>query len=149
MMRVDAQVIHPFPAIGNCRRKDAAAAIRRNAVDGSVGRITAPRAIFNYFVCGVLPEAKGKYPMNTILTAYQIQIPLCNVLPKHFLGRVGFSPLRRISGLRHKSSGAGIDLQNSPKIASVCLPDMIFHGLLLCFLFIIPYENDRSKPGLY
>ena len=57
MMRVDAQVIHPFPAIGNCRRKDAAAAIRRNAVDGSVGRITAPRAIFNYFVCGVLHEA--------------------------------------------------------------------------------------------
>ena len=129
LMGVDAQIIAFPPAEIQARFKDAAASVACNAVNHTVWAFAVPCPILDYRIGSVRANGKRKNPMYPLLLRNDEQPAVRQILFQKRTGRLGFRPLGRISGLPHKTPGAGIYLENTVQIGLHRRPD---HSLLHC-----------------
>ena len=130
-MGVDADVGNPGQAVGQAFPEyPFPGTVGGNPVDGAVGGIVEPLALFDDPVGGVLPDDEGEDPADLPLLFQDMALPVPDILQQRLPGGPAVSPLARISGLAHLFSRICVYLLYPSVIGEGGVPDGHLSGVL-------------------
>ena len=109
-------------------------------MNGTVGHIRKPAAIFDIAIGFVLAKGKHKHAINRLVILSHIQLPALNILLQKIPLRITTDLLRGVSAADHKMTRLLIDFFNLIQIRRFCQADILFSHNLTSFLSIIVYS---------
>ena len=109
LVGVDAQVFRSFEAvIGGMAEDSAFFSVAADAVDGTVGTVVEPGAVFDHGVGGVLSQNKGENAVDALFLADEASA-FGNILLNQFPLGVAADPLAVVAVLPHIFFGRIVD----------------------------------------